>query len=125
MIYFKLIYQQRGCFIKIQFNLYKTAFFMEMEINMSVTVRRLFRDMKKEYRINMIEYTKKLKEKNCSCLIFNIGPYIKEIPQNVIEYCNNNNMPLFTAPWDVKLVNLTRSLCQILQNLTAQKIWSL
>lgn len=60
MIYFKLIYQQRGCFIKIQCNLYKTAFFMEMEINMSVTVRRLFRDMKKEYRINMIAGSKGL-----------------------------------------------------------------
>ena len=70
---------------------------------------------------NMMEYTKKLKEKNCSCLIFNIGPYIKEIPKNVIEYCNNNNMPLFTAPWDVKLVKLTRSLCQILVKMMRKK----
>lgn len=127
---------------------------------MAVTVRRLCRNLKKEYRLNMIagaeglgnfvewvhiiedievadflngnelvmttgignintpenimKYAKRLYEKHCSCLIINIGPYIKEVPRVLIDFCNENNMPLFTVPWEVRLVNLTRWFCEML-----------
>lgn len=63
---------------------------------------------------NIMKYAKKLYEKHCSCLIINIGPYIKEVPRVLIDFCNKNNMPLFTVPWEVQLVNMTRWFCEIL-----------
>lgn len=63
---------------------------------------------------NIMKYAKKLYEKHCSCLIINIGPYIKEVPRVLIDFCNENNMPLFTVPWEVQLVNMTRWFCEIL-----------
>ena len=63
---------------------------------------------------NLMKYVGKLYEKKCSCLIINIGPYIEEIPKVLIDFCNEKKLPLFTAPWEVHLVDLTRWFCQIL-----------
>ena len=63
---------------------------------------------------NMLIFVKTLHKKNASGVIFNIGPYIQEIPKNVIQYCCENKLPLFTVPWETKLVDLTRHFCKIL-----------
>lgn len=40
---------------------------------------------------------------NPSGIVVNIGGYIKEIPQSIIEYCNYNGLPLLTFPWNIFL----------------------
>ena len=47
-----------------------------------------------------------------SGLILNIGPYINTVPQDVIDFCNHSNFPLFTIPWHIRLVDVTRDFCR-------------
>lgn len=47
-----------------------------------------------------------------SGLVVNLGPYIKTVPQEVIDYCNQSDFPLFTIPWHIQLVNVTRDFCR-------------
>lgn len=44
-------------------------------------------------------------------IVFNIGPYIQEVPSSIIEYANSNDFPIFTLPWSVKLVEFSREFC--------------
>ena len=59
----------------------------------------------------LLKFAEKLTAKNAGGLVINIGPYIKKIPENLTEFCNNNNFPLYTVPWRIHLVDLTYDLC--------------
>ncbi|CUU47425.1 PucR family transcriptional regulator [Clostridium beijerinckii] len=59
----------------------------------------------------LLEYTKKLYAAQASAFVVNIGPYTKSIPNDVIEYCNQIKMPLYTIPWETRMVDLTRNIC--------------
>ena len=59
----------------------------------------------------LLEYAKRLHETGTSAFVVNIGPYTKTIPHEVIEYCNSVNMPLYTIPWETKMVDITRDIC--------------
>jgi len=59
----------------------------------------------------LLEYTKKLHSVGTSAFIVNLGPYTKSIPKEVIEYCNEVKMPLYTIPWETRMVDLTRDIC--------------
>ncbi len=52
-----------------------------------------------------------LNAQNVSGLVLNIGPYIHEIPPDVLHYCDEIGFPLFTVPWEVKLVDITYDFC--------------
>lgn len=65
----------------------------------------------------LINFTKKLHNSNVSAFVVNLGPYTKEIPQKVLDYCNEINMPLFTIPWETHMVDMTRDFChRIMKN---------
>ncbi|MDS0526266.1 PucR family transcriptional regulator ligand-binding domain-containing protein [Clostridium sp. SHJSY1] len=53
---------------------------------------------------------KGISEKNGSGLIINIGPYIKSISEEVIRIADSLELPLFTLPWEVKLVEVSREI---------------
>lgn len=59
----------------------------------------------------LLEYAKKLYNAGARAFVVNIGPYTKSIPQDVIEYCNTVNMPLYTIPWETRMVDVTRDVC--------------
>lgn len=59
----------------------------------------------------LLEYVKLLNKAGASAFVVNLGPYIKEISKEVIEYCDNVNMPLFSMPWETKMVDVTRDVC--------------
>ena len=44
-------------------------------------------------------------------LIINIGKYIFEIPSAIIDYCNEQEFPLLTIPWEVHLADLIKDFC--------------
>ncbi len=47
--------------------------------------------------------------KNKACgLVINIGGYINEVPEEIIEYANKMSFPVFTLPWKVRLVEISR-----------------
>lgn len=62
----------------------------------------------------LLDYVKNLQKSEAAGLIVNIGPYIKTIPERVISYCESCGFPLFSIPWDVHLVDITRYLCRFI-----------
>lgn len=51
----------------------------------------------------LMDCVERLVKRNCVGLIVNTGKYILEIPQSVIDYCNDNNFPLITIPWEINV----------------------
>ena len=49
------------------------------------------------------ECVEKLIKRHCVGLIVNTGKYILEIPQSIIDYCEENNFPLITIPWEINV----------------------
>ena len=45
---------------------------------------------------------------HASGLIINVGEYIKEVPKTVCKYCDENDFPLMTVPWEVLLVDMIK-----------------
>lgn len=50
-------------------------------------------------------------KKNLAGLIINVGPYIKEVPPEVIKVAEEANFPVFELPWEVKLIKVTQEIC--------------
>lgn len=59
----------------------------------------------------LLEYAKKLYAAGTSAFVVNIGPYTKSISNEVIEYCNEVKMPLYTIPWETRIIDVTRDIC--------------
>lgn len=59
----------------------------------------------------VVRIYKKLYAARTSAFVVNIGPYTKSIPNDVIAYCNQVKMPLYTIPWETRMVDLTRNIC--------------
>lgn len=65
----------------------------------------------------LLNFAYRLHEVGTSAFVVNIGPHTKEIPETVITYCNKVNMPLFTIPWETRMVDMTRDFChRIMKN---------
>lgn len=58
----------------------------------------------------LIKLVEGISEKNGSGLIINIGPYINEVSEEVIKIADKLELPLFTLPWEVKLVEVSREI---------------
>lgn len=59
----------------------------------------------------ILEFVKNLKSHGAAGLVLNMGPYIKEVPDNVRQYCNSVNFPLLTIPWEKRLIDVTYDFC--------------
>ena len=59
---------------------------------------------------DMLELVEGLSTHNASGLIVNTGYYVMDIPQSVQDYCNKNDFPLLTVPWEVFLADLIKDL---------------
>lgn len=65
----------------------------------------------------LLEFVKRLRRHRASGVVVNIGPYLKSVPQDVIDYCNSENFPLFTLPWSVYIIDITYDFCRrIIEN---------
>lgn len=49
--------------------------------------------------------------KKLAGIIVNIGPYIKEVPAEVISLADQMDFPIFELPWEVKLIEVTQEIC--------------
>lgn len=59
---------------------------------------------------SLAELVRELVSHHASGLIINTGYYIKEIPPSVLDFCNENDLPLLTVPWDVVLADMIKDL---------------
>lgn len=65
----------------------------------------------------LLKLVKDIHNRNLSGLVINVGPYIKEVPQEVIDLANNLHFPIFEIPFEVKLIDVTQIICRtIFQN---------
>ena len=51
---------------------------------------------------------RKLNRYHASGLIINVGQYINEIPEELRAYCDENDLPLLTVPWEVHLSDMIK-----------------
>ena len=51
---------------------------------------------------------RKLNRYHASGLIINVGQYIREIPVELMAYCDENDLPLLTVPWEVRLSDMIK-----------------
>lgn len=50
--------------------------------------------------------------KKLAGMIVNVGPYIKEVPPEVIRIADQAGFPVFELPWEVKIVEVTGEICR-------------
>lgn len=48
-----------------------------------------------------------------SAIVVNIGPYIKEVPNELLVFCDKNAFPLFTVPWHIHIEELLQAVYKI------------
>lgn len=56
----------------------------------------------------LFEFVKCLVKYHSVGLIVNTGKYIMDIPQDIIDYCNEQDFPLLTTPWEVHMADLIK-----------------
>lgn len=59
----------------------------------------------------ILEFVHNLRLHGAIGVVLNMGPYIEVIPDDVITYCNDNAFPLFTMPWEMRLIDVTYDFC--------------
>lgn len=57
---------------------------------------------------DLIGYIRDMDAKGLAGLVVAVGSYIKEIPREVIDVADVLNFPIFTLPWEVRFVDVTR-----------------
>ena len=51
---------------------------------------------------------RQLNRHHASGLIINVGQYIFDIPEELKQYCDENDLPLLTVPWEVHLADMIK-----------------
>lgn len=66
--------------------------------------------------VSLLDFIRAFAMKNCSCILLNIGNYLKEddITEEILNFCEINKVPLFTMPWEVHLVEIMQDYCRLL-----------
>ncbi len=52
-----------------------------------------------------------MKKNDCTGIIINTGMYIHQIPQNVIDWCQQQDFPLLVMPWEITVTRLIQDYC--------------
>ena len=58
------------------------------------------------------EFTVSMRKKGAVGLVLNIGPYITSVPSQVIVFCEQNGFPLFTIPWETRIIDISYEFCR-------------
>ncbi|MEE0955053.1 MAG: PucR family transcriptional regulator [Eubacterium sp.] len=64
-----------------------------------------------KYKGWVLQFAKDIHQAGAAAFVVNLGVYIPEIPQDVIEYCDKVGLPLYTIPWKTRMVDMTRDFC--------------
>lgn len=64
----------------------------------------------------LLYFVKSLKTHNASGVVINLGPYIDSITPQVIVFCEQNDFPLFTIPWETRIIDISYKFCRLIIN---------
>ena len=70
----------------------------------------------------ILNFAKNLHTVKVSALFVNTGKYIKQIPKEVKEYCDEVDMPLYTIPWDVLMSDVAKDIIHALMREEAKNL---
>ncbi|MCR5294684.1 MAG: PucR family transcriptional regulator ligand-binding domain-containing protein [Lachnospiraceae bacterium] len=73
--------------------------------DLAVTTGLGFKDRERQLAL-----VRELCRMGASGLIINTGMYITRIPREVIAFCDENDFPLMTVPWDIQLFQLIKDI---------------
>lgn len=59
----------------------------------------------------LLRMVQRLNETKCSGLVINLGKYFTEAPEEVIQFCEKNRMPLFAMPWEFSVTAFVMASC--------------
>lgn len=62
-------------------------------------------------RLPLVSLIEHIYEKKAAGIIVNIGPFIENIPQDAIDFCDKRDFPLFIIPWKAHLAEVMRIFC--------------
>lgn len=60
----------------------------------------------------LLPFVRELKEHEAAGLVVNLGPHIDNIPPQVLVYCEEQDFPLFTLPWEEHIIDITYEFCR-------------
>lgn len=75
----------------------------------------------KDNKEALLKLVRDIDDRRLSGLVINVGPYIKETPKEVIDLANNLDFPIFELPFEVKLIDITQSICRAIFENKLQK----
>ena len=56
----------------------------------------------------LVDLIRLLHEKGACGVVVNIGPYIDEVSEEIVNFCNDVALPLFLVPWHVHMAEIMR-----------------
>lgn len=59
----------------------------------------------------MLRLAENIYKKNAAGIIVNTGPFLEKVPDDVIQFCEAHNFPLFVVPWKIHLAEIMRIFC--------------
>ena len=59
---------------------------------------------------SLLSLARQLNERHASGLLINTGRYVLSIPKELSDFCDENDLPLLTVPWDVILADMIKDL---------------
>ncbi len=57
---------------------------------------------------DLLELVKDAYERGASGMVINTGPYISNVPKEVIDFCEEKSMPLFEMPWQAHMAHVMK-----------------
>jgi len=60
----------------------------------------------------LLDFVRKLREAGVSALTVSVGAHIAQIPAEVLRYCDETALPLFTVPSEAGIVDMARDFCR-------------
>ena len=61
--------------------------------------------------LTLLQLVKEVWRNKASGIVINIGPYINEIGQDVIDFANEKGFPVFRVPWKIHMAEIMRIIC--------------
>lgn len=62
--------------------------------------------------MSLYDLVKRVYERNASGMVINVGPYVARIPEEILDFGNEHDFPVFEVPWEVHMANLMRIFCE-------------
>lgn len=58
--------------------------------------------------LTLLELVQSSYENSASAMIINIGPFIEEVPKDVVDFAEKNHFPLYAVPWNIHMAEIMR-----------------